>query len=356
MDNLERYLDRVCRGLGGSASLRRHLRQELREHILEAAERYKADGLSSDDALAKAIADFGDSSSVHQGLEDVYGRDLMGILIEKAMQWKEKTLKAKWLWSAAASLFLVLAILAQGFFVFCVPWLIVPAMREAFKAAGERLPAYAVAFLTFANVAMYSEWIWVWISVLLVAWILFEWRCRSENKPLIRLSALGLVSLATTALVYWSGIVAVSLLLHAQAALYHQRPEEVMLQRAQKADEAMARLSSALQVDDWHAVHDAMHDFSDALGEVESQGSAPAGLVTMTRTQQLDDIRSQLDVLMHLCMRVSIAAQDRMANQLRERSQEMQRAYDKLKALVGSWPAPATQPASQPGAGPSDAQ
>ncbi len=35
MNDLERYLDRVCLGLGGSLSLRRHLRQELREHILD---------------------------------------------------------------------------------------------------------------------------------------------------------------------------------------------------------------------------------------------------------------------------------------------------------------------------------
>ena len=74
MDNLERYLDRVCRGVGGSASLRRHLRQELREHILEAAEGHKATGLPADEALQKAIADFGDPAPVHQGLEDVYGQ------------------------------------------------------------------------------------------------------------------------------------------------------------------------------------------------------------------------------------------------------------------------------------------
>lgn len=200
MDSLERYLARVCRGVGGSASLRRHLRQELREHILEAAERHKADGLPADEALDKAIADFRDPVAVHEGFEDVYGRDVVGILIEKAMQWKESTLKATWLWSGTASLLLSVAIFAQGFFSFSVLWLQVPRMKEMFQDAGQVLPKYAIRFLELANFLIYRYgWLWVLVPLLLV-WGLFEWRYRGENKPLIRLSRLALISLVTTGL------------------------------------------------------------------------------------------------------------------------------------------------------------
>ena len=37
MDKLEQYLDQVCRGIAGPRSLRQHVRQELREHLLDAA-------------------------------------------------------------------------------------------------------------------------------------------------------------------------------------------------------------------------------------------------------------------------------------------------------------------------------
>jgi hypothetical protein len=37
MDPLDEFLDRVYRGVGGSRELRLHLRQELREHLLDAA-------------------------------------------------------------------------------------------------------------------------------------------------------------------------------------------------------------------------------------------------------------------------------------------------------------------------------
>ena len=37
MDKLEHYLDQVCRSIGGPRSLRQHVRQELREHLLDAA-------------------------------------------------------------------------------------------------------------------------------------------------------------------------------------------------------------------------------------------------------------------------------------------------------------------------------
>ena len=43
MDQLERYLDQVCRGIGGPRSLRQHIRQELREHLLDAAAEFPDD-------------------------------------------------------------------------------------------------------------------------------------------------------------------------------------------------------------------------------------------------------------------------------------------------------------------------
>ena len=59
MDQLERYLDQVCRGIGGPKSLRQHIRRELREHLLDAAAEHRNAGLPEEEALARALADFG---------------------------------------------------------------------------------------------------------------------------------------------------------------------------------------------------------------------------------------------------------------------------------------------------------
>src|SRR5208337_5176001 len=59
MDKLEHYLDRVCRGIGGPKSLRQHVRQELREHLLDAVAEHRAAGLSEEEALTRALEDFG---------------------------------------------------------------------------------------------------------------------------------------------------------------------------------------------------------------------------------------------------------------------------------------------------------
>ena len=69
MDKLEQYLDRVCRGIGGPRSLRQHIRQELREHLLDAAAEHKRAGLPEEEALARALEDFGGPDQVRSELE-----------------------------------------------------------------------------------------------------------------------------------------------------------------------------------------------------------------------------------------------------------------------------------------------
>ena len=59
MDRLEQYLDQVCRCIGGPRSMRRHVRQELREHLLDAVAQHRAAGMSEEEAVAHALEEFG---------------------------------------------------------------------------------------------------------------------------------------------------------------------------------------------------------------------------------------------------------------------------------------------------------
>src|SRR5437667_9064073 len=110
MDKLEQYLDQVCRGIGGPRALRQHVRQELREHLRDAAAEHKAAGMSEAEALDRALADFGGPEQVRSELEATHGQRLMGVVIDKAMQWQERTMKAKWLWTTWAYLAVMLVI------------------------------------------------------------------------------------------------------------------------------------------------------------------------------------------------------------------------------------------------------
>jgi hypothetical protein len=103
MDKLEHYLDQICRNIGGPKSLRQHVRQELREHLLDAAAEHRAAGLSEEKALDRAIEDFGGPEEVRSGLEETHGYRLLPVVIDKAMQWKERTMRAKWLWMTGPS-------------------------------------------------------------------------------------------------------------------------------------------------------------------------------------------------------------------------------------------------------------
>src|SRR5439155_21070704 len=110
MDKLEQYLDRVCRGIGGPRALRQHVRRELREHLLDAAAGHKAVGLPEDQALARALADFGGPDEVQSELEATHGHRLLAVVIDKALDWKERTMRAKWLWTTWAHMTVVAVI------------------------------------------------------------------------------------------------------------------------------------------------------------------------------------------------------------------------------------------------------
>src|SRR5437773_11902056 len=104
MEKLERYLDQVCRSLGGARAMRQHVRQELREHLLDAVAQHKVAGATDEAALARALEEFGNPDDVRTELEAAHGHRMMAVVIDEAIEWKETTMKAKWLWRSWAYL------------------------------------------------------------------------------------------------------------------------------------------------------------------------------------------------------------------------------------------------------------
>jgi hypothetical protein len=130
MDKLEQYLDQVCRSIGGPRALRQHVRQELREHLLDAVAGHKAAGMTEEKALDRALEDFGGPEQVRSELEATHGHRLMPVVIDKAMQWKEKTMKAKWLWASWAYLALAAVIALEVLFITFTNIFVVPKFQR----------------------------------------------------------------------------------------------------------------------------------------------------------------------------------------------------------------------------------
>ncbi len=201
MNKLDQYLHRVCRSMGGPKELREHVRQELREHLIDAASQHQAGGLSEDAALDKALQEFGQPELVRSELEATHGHRMLAVVIDQAMQWKEMTMKAKWLWTTWAYLAVVGIIALEVFFCFFQLIYIIPKIKYlrhgGFFTTNEVSAPPITWMLDFlSKVCNAAEWVTWWMILLILAlWGLFEWRVKSENKSFIRLSILGSVAL-----------------------------------------------------------------------------------------------------------------------------------------------------------------
>jgi hypothetical protein len=298
MDKLERYLDQVCRSIGGPRALRQHVRQELREHLLDAAAEHKAAGLPEEQALDRALEDFGGPEQVRAELEATHGHRLLPVVIDKAMQWKERTMRAKWLWTTWAYLAAVLVVALDIFFitfnaVYVIPkfqklthdGIIDPAIFE--KQGISWIPKF-LYHLDYI-VGHYTTQI---LLVAAAAWGLFEWRVKSENKPFIRLSVLGTTGVVLMVVVIlMAGSLVVSFTLGAAGMAPMVRPWAA--EQVAAIDSSIDGLEKALAKKDWATMREQEDKASEALHRL-SAGPALQSLVRWNETPTVDELRKQV--------------------------------------------------------------
>ena len=82
MDRLDSYLNQICWSIGGPKALREHVRQELRAHLLDAVEQHKRAGLTDDEAVTKAMEEFGRPEDLRPELEAAHGHRMLAVLID----------------------------------------------------------------------------------------------------------------------------------------------------------------------------------------------------------------------------------------------------------------------------------
>jgi hypothetical protein len=275
MDKLEQYLDQVCHSIAGPRSLRQHIRQELRGHLLDAAAQHKAAGMSEEEALARALADFGGPEEVRSGLEATHGHRLLPVVIDKAMQWQERTMKAKWLWMTWAYLAVVGVIAVELFSIAFTNILLIPKMHKL-QRDGVLIYDESVASLVSRLLAFLDgvQWVcdrllwWIILSVALV-WGLFEWRVRGENKSLMRLAALGTAAVALSVVVaIMMGSLSIPFMVGVPPLVRSQKQyaarEEVAV-----VDASASALERALTKKDWEVIAEQANRASAELDKLD---------------------------------------------------------------------------------------
>jgi hypothetical protein len=300
MDKLEHYLDQVCWGIGGPRSLRQHIREELREHLQDAAAAHRTAGATEEEALARALEDFGGPEQVRSELEAAHGHRVIAVIVDKALQWKEITMRAKWVWMTWAHLALVGVIALEVLAVLSAMVFVVPKCTEILAeewpdTAGPAMDEIVSWFHSVVgSVALaYSEWVW-WVIPLAVLWVLFEWRCRSEHKAFIRLSALATAALGLMAVVILTAA-AVALPLTIVAPTIRVRPPEpIVREQVANIDAALKVLDQALAARDWDAMALAANKACDGMQRLTHLGAAAATLRSLNQQSEVDELRGQL--------------------------------------------------------------
>lgn len=332
MDRLEQYLDQICRSIGGPKSLRQHVRQELREHLLDAAARHKAAGLPETQALERALADFGGPDEVRTELEELHGHRLLPVVIDKAMQWKEQTMKAKWLWASWAYLGLITVIALEVLFVTFNVVFIIPKFQKLMQDGmidGTVLSEHGLGWIVrFLNDLSYVAGHYTTQLLLAVAaaWGLFEWRVRSENKPFMRLSALGT---AATGLMAVAAVMGASLAVVFTLAMpaFGRMSRSWAIEQVSAVDMSVFTLEFTLARKDWKTMDGMYTNAIQAMNRL-SEGPAAAFLTSGNRPPTAEELRALVEAAKECMREMQPAVQDQDAARMETALKRFRQIYE----------------------------
>jgi hypothetical protein len=355
MNDVERFLDRACCGVGGSHELRRHLRKELHEHLTAEIEGNIQAGMDREEAVQKAIEEFGDPAMIRDGLQTVHGRRLLTLLIEKSMIWKERTMKTGWKWSFVAHVALILMIAFEVFLLTAPSTYILPSIQSLHRDLGIPMFAYLEVLAGLLGWFLY-EYGWIpCVIVALAGWVIFEWKCCSENKAIIRLASLSLISfvmfLIMTAVCVPMTIDLAMLpgqIYNTQINLTPQKAERIVLPKISKADRAFKELREAIDQEDWPAVDLSADILSDTCKSLHKTSVSIMLLAGENQRNNLTDIRDLLDEIedssRKIHYRCAARSKSKHQDDLKQKTlayfEQLEYAYQELRAKSDLFTAP----------------
>lgn len=341
MEKLERYLDQVCQSIGGPIEMRQHVRQELREHLLDAVAQHKAAGLSEADAVTKALEEFGNPEDVRTELEATHGKRMTWI-IDKAMQWKERTMKAKWLWMTWAHLGVGLVVAMQVLFITFNVVFIIPKFQKLMAdgiidpaVLDDQELAWMVNYLLTLR-EVFGKFATFMLVGAIVAVGLFEWRVKSEHKPFIRLSALGSLAVILMVLIaLMAGSLVILFCIGVPAVNRISRP--FALEQVAIVEKSLTALDDAAAKKDWKAMQEPADQTVKALNLLLAGPVLPS-LSARYEAPSANELRGHVKVATtHLqAARDAIAAEDQV--RLRTALAELRKSFDPVREAAKRQP------------------
>jgi hypothetical protein len=342
MDRLERYLDNICRSIGGPRSLREHVRRELRGHLLDARDQHRAEGLSDDEALTRALEEFGQPEDLRLELEAAHGHRMLGVAIDRAMQWKERTMRARWLWASWANLTVGLVITLELLFIAFNGYFIFPKFQalvyDGFIDAGSGRHAGGSWTLEILEGLWTVQENYTWILLAaLVAIGLFEWRVKGENKSLMRLSALGTSALGLfLVVIVMTGSLVVTFCLAAPRVGPMVRPWAV--EQVASIDAAIEGIEQARVKKDWDAMREQAERASSATERL-GRGPAIHSLVGWGAAPTLRELHHKVQTTSENIKGVQNAIREKDEDRLSKSLQELGKSYGPVRDLSKRPPA-----------------
>jgi hypothetical protein len=251
------------------------------------------------------------------------------------MTWKEKTMKTGWKWNFVAHLTLILTITVAFLLLAGTVTFITPVVTTEYSMLERPVPASLgslIDVLTFVH-----DWSTVGFALLVLAWAVFEWRYKGENKSIIRLASGGVVCLGmTVAAGVTIGFTVVPLGL-VPGMISHERAETVAARKAAQAETAFRQLEAVVQTGDpWPANLHAAERLTEAFESLRNRaGFAVPALAVFHKREELDTIRNLVRTIEELSEDVRDAVE---SDAIKQRFSRLRQSYEKLTALIEGWP------------------
>ncbi len=339
MNKLEHYLHQVCRSMGGPKALREHVRQELREHLVDAIAQHQKAGLSEQQAIDRALAEFGTPETVRGELEATHGhRMMLAVVIDKAMEWKEKTMKAKWLWATWTYLMVIGIIVLEILFTFFCMIYILPKIKKLQHDGFIMTDEYSRSAMNWMFDFLYGtanaidKWFWWAVLGLVTLWGLFEWRVKSDNKSFMRLSALNTLALGLLMVVLIMSVSMVLPFLLSTPTLGRMTPPS-MINQLESIDTNLTEAQQAAKKNDDLAVAWQLNRASNALSALSSRPAFSTWLQISDQqtadalTKSIEKTKAQIDA-------ANLVISNDDTSKLVKSIEAVQQAFEPLRAAV----------------------
>jgi hypothetical protein len=245
------------------------------------------------------MADFGGPEEVRLGLEETHGHRLLPVVIDKAMQWKERTMRAKWLWTTWAHLAMAVVIVLNVIWLTFANIYLVPKFQKLMRVGTidaaileDTGITWMASFLEALSNAVGRYTTWLLLAATVVCG-LFEWRVRSENKSFIRLSVWGTVAVGLMVLgILTAGSLVIPYQLAAPATGRLARP--FAMQQLASIDTSLSALEQALAKKNWDSIQEHANQASLAVNRLVAAAPAIYSLTPKQGSPTLEELRAEL--------------------------------------------------------------